>query len=81
MSAVAWRNDLIARGCPLYTGDVSCHHIIIIMEIDADVMAKLPNNQPQFGCPLSARIRLAGELVGLNGMELSPGCSARLQHV
>ncbi len=76
-----WRNDLIARGHPLYTGDVYCHHIIIIMEVDADMMAKLPNNQPHFGRPWSARVRLAGEVGRLNGMELSPGRGARLQYL
>jgi hypothetical protein len=30
------------------------------MEIDADVMEKLPNNQPHFGCPWSVRVRLVG---------------------
>ena len=73
---------MIARGCPLYTGDVYCHIIIIIiMKIDADVMAKLPNNQPHFGRPWSARVRLAGEVGRLNGMELSPGRGARLQYL
>lgn len=63
-------NGLIAPGCPFYTGVVSCHHnIIIIMEIDDDLMAKIPNNQPHFDHPWSAMVGLVGDImVGLNGM-------------
>jgi hypothetical protein len=39
---VAQRDGLISPGCPFYTGVVFCHHIIIIMEIDDDLMAKYP---------------------------------------
>jgi hypothetical protein len=60
---------LIACRCPLYTGDVFIHHIIIIIEFDADVMEKILNNQPTFGCPWSMKLRLVGEVVRLNGME------------
>ena len=37
-----------APWCAFYTaGNVFCHHIIIIiMEIDDNFMAKIPNNQP-----------------------------------
>jgi hypothetical protein len=42
MSAVAQCYGSFACGCPFCTGDVYCHHIIIIMEIDADVMKNYP---------------------------------------
>jgi hypothetical protein len=67
-NAAAQCYGLIARGCPLYTGDVYYHHIIFIMEIDADVMEKLLNNQPHFCRPWSVRVRLVGEEAGLNGI-------------
>jgi hypothetical protein len=69
MSAVVQHYGVIACRHPLFTGDIYCHHIIIIMEIDADMMEKLPNNQPHFGHLCSARVRLVGEEAGLNGME------------
>jgi hypothetical protein len=66
---MAQRYGLIACWCPLYTGNVYCHHIIIIMEIDADMMAKLPNNQTHFGCAWNAKVQMVGEVARLNGME------------
>jgi hypothetical protein len=51
--------------------DRSCffNHIIIIMEIDDDDVAKLPNNQPHFGRLWSTSVRMVDEVSGLNGWE------------
>ena len=46
LSAVAQRYGLFTCGCPFYTGDVFCHHIVIIMETEDDKLAKIiTNNQ------------------------------------
>ncbi len=66
---MAQHYSLIACRPPLYTADILIHHITIIMEGDADVMEKLPNNHPHFGRPWSMRFRLVGEVAGLNGTE------------
>ncbi len=45
------------------------HHIIINMGIDDDMMDVILKNQQNSGRPESARVRLVGEVAGLNGIE------------
>ncbi len=68
-NAVGQCNGLIVRGCPYRTGHVFFHHIIIKMDIDDDMMDVILNNQQNSGHPYSVRVRLVGEVLGLNGME------------
>jgi hypothetical protein len=69
-STMAQCNGLINLGPPYQTGHVFSHHITIIMDIDDDMTINvILNNQPHFGFLWSARVRLVGEVAGLNGME------------
>jgi hypothetical protein len=43
--------------------------IIIIIEIDGDMIEKLPNNPPHFGRPYRTSVRMVGEVAELNGLE------------
>ena len=45
------------------------HHIIINMGIDGDMIEKLPNNPPHFGCPWRTSMKMVGEVAELNGLE------------
>ena len=43
--------------------------LIIIIEIDGDMIEKLPNNPPHFGRPWRTSVRMVGEVAELNGLE------------
>jgi hypothetical protein len=43
--------------------------LIIIIEIDGDMMEKLPNNPPHFGRPWRTSVRMVGEVAELNDLE------------
>ena len=63
------RNGKIVHGRTYWTGHVLCHHIIINMEIDGDIMDVILNNQIKSGCPRSMIMSKVGEVAGLNGSE------------
>jgi len=65
---VAQRNGLVVCGRPYQTGNVFCHHIIIIMDIYDDMMDVILSNQQNSCSPWSAWMRLVSEVVVLNGM-------------
>ncbi len=48
-NAVGQRKGLIVRGCPHQIGHVLCHHIIIYMGIDDDMIDVILNNQQNSG--------------------------------
>ena len=48
-NAVGQCNGLIMHGCPHQTGHVLCHHIIINMGIDDDMIDVILNNQQNSG--------------------------------
>ncbi len=50
-NAVGQRNGLIVRGRPYRTSHVLCHHIIINMGIDDDMIDVILNNQQNSGRP------------------------------
>jgi hypothetical protein len=50
-NAMGQRNGLIVHGCPHQTGHVLCHHIIINMGIDDDMIDVILNNQQKFSRP------------------------------
>ncbi len=69
-NAVGQRNGLIVHGCPHQTGHVLCHHIIINMGIDDDMIDVILNNQQNSGVSPSRsmgdRIFVAATTVDVN---------------
>ena len=56
------RASLLDKSCLLPS-------LIIIIEIDGDMMEKLPNNPPHFGRPWRTSVRMVGEVAELNDLE------------